>query len=230
MQRIEEILLEFKNGGVGMREVLEYLEKLPFEDLCFAKVDHHRWLRRGFAEVIYGEGKTAGQIAAIAESMIKFGSNILITRVNAQKAEEIMAMVGRMDYHPLGRALTLKQEASSGPVPEGTIHVISAGSSDMPVAEEAALTAEFMGNKVQRNYDVGIAGIHRLLSAYDELRKGSVHVVAAGMEGALPSVVAGLVKGPVIAVPTSVGYGASFGGVAALLGMLNSCSPGVCVV
>ena len=230
MQRIEEILLEFKNGGVGMREVLEYLEKLPFEDLCFAKVDHHRCLRRGFAEVIYGEGKTAGQIAAIAESMIKFGSNILITRVNAQKAEEIMAMVGRMDYHPLGRALTLKQEASSGPVPEGTIHVISAGSSDMPVAEEAALTAEFMGNKVQRNYDVGIAGIHRLLSAYDELRKGSVHVVAAGMEGALPSVVAGLVKGPVIAVPTSVGYGASFGGIAALLGMLNSCSPGVSVV
>ncbi len=230
MQRIEEILLEFKNGGVGMREVLEYLEKLPFEDLCFAKVDHHRCLRRGFAEVIYGEGKTAGQIAAIAESMIKFGSNILITRVDAKKAEEIMAMVGRMDYHPLGRALTLKQEASSGPVPEGTIHVISAGSSDMPVAEEAALTAEFMGNKVQRNYDVGIAGIHRLLSAYDELRKGSVHVVAAGMEGALPSVVAGLVKGPVIAVPTSVGYGASFGGIAALLGMLNSCSPGVSVV
>ncbi len=230
MQRIEEILLEFKNGGVGMREVLEYLEKLPFEDLCFAKVDHHRCLRRGFAEVIYGEGKTAGQIAAIAESMIKFGSNILSTRVDAKKAEEIMAMVGRMDYHPLGRALTLKQEASSGPVPEGTIHVISAGSSDMPVAEEAALTAEFMGNKVQRNYDVGIAGIHRLLSAYDELRKGSVHVVAAGMEGALPSVVAGLVKGPVIAVPTSVGYGASFGGIAALLGMLNSCSPGVSVV
>jgi len=229
MQKIEEILLEFKNGEKGMPEVLEYLEKLPFEDLCFAKVDHHRCLRRGFAEVIYGESKTAGQIAAIARSMLEFGSNILITRVDTQKAEEVMALVGSLVYHPQARALTLKQ-APSVNIPEGTIHVICAGSSDMPIAEEAALTAEFMGNKVQRNYDVGIAGIHRLLSAWEELRKGSVYVVVAGMEGALPSVVAGMVKGPVIAVPTSVGYGASFGGVAALLGMLTSCSPGVSVV
>ncbi|MGO9315459.1 MAG: nickel pincer cofactor biosynthesis protein LarB [Syntrophobacteraceae bacterium] len=229
MQKIEEILLEFKNGEKGMPEVLEYLEKLPFEDLCFAKVDHHRCLRRGFAEVIYGESKTAGQIAAIARSMLEFGSNILITRVDTQKAEEVMALVGSLDYHPQARALTLKQ-APSVNIPEGTIHVICAGSSDMPIAEEAALTAEFMGNKVRRNYDVGIAGIHRLLSAWEELRKGSVYVVVAGMEGALPSVVAGMVKGPVIAVPTSVGYGASFGGVAALLGMLTSCSPGVSVV
>lgn len=203
---------------------------MPFEDLCFAKVDHHRCLRRGFAEVIYGEGKTAAQIAAIARSMREFGSNILITRVDAKKAEETMALIGPLDYNPQARALTLKQEAPSGNLPEGTIHVICAGSSDMSIAEEAALTAEFMGNKVQRNYDIGIAGIHRLLSAWDELRKGSVYVVVAGMEGALPSVVAGMVKGPVIAVPTSVGYGASFGGVAALLGMLTSCSPGVCVV
>ncbi|MGA2405082.1 MAG: nickel pincer cofactor biosynthesis protein LarB [Syntrophobacteraceae bacterium] len=230
MQKIEEMLQEFKTGGKSMREVLEYLEKLPFEDLCFAKVDHHRCLRRGFAEVIYGEGKTADQIAAIAESMMKFGSNILVTRVDKEKAEAIMALIGQMDYHSQARALTLKQEAAPGPVSEGTIHVICAGSSDMPVAEEAALTAEFMDNKVQRNYDVGVAGIHRLLSTWEELRKGSVYVVAAGMEGALPSVVAGLVKGPVIAVPTSVGYGASFGGIAPLLGMLNSCSPGVCVV
>jgi len=229
MQKIEEILLEFKNGEKGMPEVLEYLEKLPFEDLCFAKVDHHRCLRRGFAEVIYGESKTAGQIAAIARSMLEFGSNILITRVDTEKAEEVMALVGSLDYHPQARALTLKQ-APSVNIPEGTIHIICAGSSDMPIAEEAALTAEFMGNKVQRNYDVGIAGIHRLLSAWEELRKGSVYVVVAGMEGALPSVVAGMVKGPVIAVPTSVGYGASFGGVAALLGMLTSCSPGVSVV
>ena len=229
MKKIQEILLEFKNGGKGMQEVLEYLEKLPFEDLCFAKVDHHRCLRRGFAEVIYGESKTAGQIAAIARSMLEFGSNILITRVDTQKAEEVMALVGSLVYHPQARALTLKQ-APSVNIPEGTIHVICAGSSDMPIAEEAALTAEFMGNKVQRNYDVGIAGIHRLLSAWEELRKGSVYVVVAGMEGALPSVVAGMVKGPVIAVPTSVGYGASFGGVAALLGMLTSCSPGVSVV
>ncbi len=230
MEKIEETLLAFKEGGRTMEEVLEYLEKLPFEDLCFAKVDHHRRLRRGFAEVIYGEGKTAEQIAAIARSMLEFGSNILITRVDTQKAEEIIALIGPMDYHPQARALTVKQETSTGPVPEGTIHVICAGSSDMAVAEEAALTAEFMGNIVRRNYDVGIAGLHRLLSAWEELRKGSVYVVVAGMEGALPGVVAGLVKGPVIAVPTSVGYGASFGGIAALLGMLNSCSPGVCVV
>ena len=230
MKKIQEILLEFKNGGKGMQEVLEYLEKLPFEDLCFAKVDHHRCLRRGFAEVIYGEGKTADQIAAIAQSMIEFGSNVLITRVDTQKAQGIMAMIGPMEYHPQARALTLKQEAPHVAVPEGTVHVICAGSSDMDVAEEAALTAEFMGNKVKRNYDVGIAGIHRLLSALEDLRKGSVYIVVAGMEGALPGVVAGLVKGPVIGVPTSVGYGASFGGVAALLGMLNSCSPGVCVV
>ena len=230
MEKIEEMLMAFKHGAKSMKEVLEYLEKLPFEDLCFAKVDHHRCLRRGFAEVIYGEGKTAEQIASIAQSMMEFGSNILITRVDRQKAEAVMALSGPMDYHPQARALTFKQQTSPGPAPEGTIHVICAGSSDMGVADEAALTAEFMGNKVRRNYDVGIAGIHRLLSSWEELRKGSVYVVVAGMEGALPSVVAGLVRGPVIAVPTSVGYGASFGGVAALLGMLNSCSPGVCVV
>ena len=230
MQKIEEILHEYKNGCRSMREVLEYLEKLPFEDLSFAKVDHHRCLRRGFAEVIYGEGKTAGQITEIAQSMIKFNSNVLITRVDRQKAEAVMAIIGEMEYHPQAGALTLKREEPAGPVPEGTIQIVCAGSSDIPVAEEAALTAEFMGNRVKRHYDMGVAGIHRLLSAWEELRKGCVHVVVAGMEGALPSVVAGLVKGPVIAVPTSVGYGASFGGVAALLGMLNSCSPGVCVV
>jgi hypothetical protein len=230
MEKIEEILLAFKEGGRTIQDVLDYLEKLPFEDLCFAKVDHHRRLRRGFAEVIYGEGKTADQIAAIARSMKEFGSNILITRVDKQKAEAIMALAGPMDFHPQARMLTLKQEASSESVAVGTIHVICAGSSDIGVAEEAALTAELMGNEVQRNYDVGVAGLHRLLGAWEQLRNGSVYVVVAGMEGALPSVVAGLVRGPVIAVPTSVGYGASFGGIAALLGMLNSCSPGVCVV
>jgi len=230
MQKVEEILQDFKNGAASMREVLEYLEKLPFEDLCFAKVDHHRCLRRGFAEVIYGEGKTAGQIAEIAQAMIKFGTDVFITRVDEQKADAVMALVGEIEYHPEARALSFRREGQPGPVPEGTVQVICAGSSDIPIAEEAALTAEFLGNRVQRHYDMGVAGIHRLLSAWEELRKGCVHVVVAGMEGALPSVVAGLVKGPVIAVPTSVGYGASFGGVAALLGMLNSCSPGVCVV
>ncbi|MFZ2448558.1 MAG: nickel pincer cofactor biosynthesis protein LarB [Syntrophobacteraceae bacterium] len=229
MKKLEEILHEFKEGVRSMPEVLEYLEKLPFEDLCFAKVDHHRRLRRGYSEVVYGEGKTAEQIVAVAESMIQFGANVLVTRVDPEKARTIMGRIGEMVYHKDARALTLKQE-DTGPVPEGTIHVICAGSSDVPVAEEAAVTAEFMGNKVRRNYDIGVAGIHRLLSAWDELRKGTVHVVVAGMEGALPSVVAGLVRGPVIAVPTSVGYGASFGGIAALLGMLNSCSPGVSVV
>jgi len=213
-----------------MQEILEWFEKLPFEDLCFAKVDHHRRLRRGFAEVIYGEGKTAGQIAAIVQSMKEFGGNIVITRVDKQKAEQIMALAGPMDYHSQARLLTLRQEASPEPLAGGIVHVICAGSSDIGVAEEAALTAELMDNKVQRNYDVGVAGLHRLLSSWEQLRNGSVYVVVAGMEGALPSVVAGLVKGPVIAVPTSVGYGASFGGIAALLGMLNSCSPGVCVV
>jgi pyridinium-3,5-biscarboxylic acid mononucleotide synthase len=229
MQKLEDILHEFKDGRKSMREMLEYLEKLPFEDLCFAKVDHHRCLRRGFPEVIYGEGKTSEQIIAIAESMAKFGSNILVTRVDPQKAETIMGRIPGMVYRSEARALLLRSE-EVGPISEGTIHVICAGSSDLPVAEEAAVTAEFMGNKVRRNFDIGVAGLHRLLSVWDELREGSVYVVVAGMEGALPSVVAGLVKGPVIAVPTSVGYGASFGGIAALLGMLNSCSPGVSVV
>jgi pyridinium-3,5-biscarboxylic acid mononucleotide synthase len=229
MQKLEEILQEFKNDGKTMREVLDYLEKLPFEDLCFAKVDHHRCLRRGYPEVIYGEGKTAGQIISIAQSMAEFGSNILITRVDAPKAETIMSRIPGMNYHPDARALSLRN-AEISPISEGTIHVICAGSSDLPVAEEAAVTAEFMGNKVRRNFDIGVAGLHRLLSVWDELREGSVYIVVAGMEGALPSVVAGMVKGPVIAVPTSVGYGASFGGIAALLGMLNSCSPGVSVV
>lgn len=230
MQRIEELLLDFKKGGKSMHEVLEYLEKLPFEDLCYAKVDHHRCLRRGFAEVIYGEGKTADQIIGIARSMKEFNSNILVTRVDGQKAEAVRAEIGEMEYHPEARALTLKQGLHPDPLPEGTIQVICAGSSDLPVAEEAALTAEFMGNRVKKLYDMGVAGIHRLLSAWDELRKGCVYIVVAGMEGALPSVVAGLVRGPVIAVPTSIGYGSSFGGIAALLGMLNSCSPGISVV
>ncbi|MEM5786287.1 MAG: nickel pincer cofactor biosynthesis protein LarB [Syntrophobacteraceae bacterium] len=229
MQRLEEILQDFKTDKKSMREVLEYLEKLPFEDLCFAKVDHHRCIRRGHAEVVYGEGKSADQILAIVNSMAQFGANILVTRVDTIKAESVMGRFEGLVYHREARALTFRKD---DPVPAGggTINIICAGSSDLPVAEEAAVTAEFMGNRVHRNYDIGVAGLHRLLSAWEELRKGTVHVVVAGMEGALPSVVAGLVKGPVIAVPTSVGYGASFGGIAALLGMLNSCSPGVSVV
>ena len=229
MQKLESILEDYKQGRKDLPEVLAYLRKLPYEDLSFAKVDHHRRLRQGYPEVIYGEGKDAGQIRRIIEAMKAFGSNILVTRIDPEKAEIVAASVPGTEYHRVAGILSLRQEPfqrSSG----GIIQVLCAGSSDVPVAEEAAVTAEFMGNRVQRLFDVGVAGLHRLLDKWEELRKGSVYVVVAGMEGALPSVVSGLVDRPVIAVPTSVGYGASFGGVAALLGMLNTCAPGVAVV
>lgn len=232
MQNIEKILEDFKEDRVALTDVLTFLRKLPYENLSFARVDHHRSLRRGFPEVVYGEAKSSEEIAAIARAMKSFGSDILVTRVDTRKAEEVMTAVDGMVYHATARMLSLRQdrERSAAEEEAGPVHVLCAGSSDTPVAEEAAVTAEFMGNKVQRFYDVGVAGLHRLIEIWDELRTGSVYVVVAGMEGALPSVVGGLVEGPVIAVPTSVGYGASFGGVAALLGMLNSCAPGVAVV
>jgi NCAIR mutase (PurE)-related protein len=229
MHKLEALLKDFKENRVQLEEVLDFLRKLPNEDLYFAKVDHHRRLRKGYPEVVFGEGKTAEQIIAIVKAMKTFGSSILVTRVDQVKAEAVMSVEGGMVYHPVGRILALEQEgfpASAG----GVVQILCAGSSDVPVAEEAAITAEFMGNRVQRFYDVGVAGLHRLLGIWEELEKGSVYVVGAGMEGALPSVVAGLVRRPVIAVPTSIGYGASFGGVAALLGMLNTCAPGVSVV
>lgn len=229
MQKLETILGEYKDGIRGLDEVLAFLRKLPFEDLTFAKVDHHRRLRRGFPEVIYGEGKSAEQIMEIIRSMAAFGSNVQVTRVDEEKARRILAGIDGIVYHPLGRVMTLEQEPHSA-VTGGIIHVLCAGSSDVPVAEEAAITAQFMGNRVKRFFDVGVAGLHRLLHIWDELQEASVHVVVAGMEGALPSVLAGLVERPVIAVPTSIGYGTSFGGVAALLGMLNTCSPGIAVV
>jgi len=229
MQKLESILEDYKAGKCGLQEVLAFLRKLPYENLSFARIDHHRCLRRGHPEVIYGESKSAWQIIEIAQAMRNFGSNILITRIDAEKAETVQSTIEDMLYYPVGRILTLEQN----PCPkgyEGTIQVLCAGSSDLPVAEEAAITAEFMGNKVKRFFDVGVAGLHRLLHIWEELQEASVYVVVAGMEGALPSVVAGLVERPVIAVPTSIGYGASFGGVAALLGMLNTCSPGIAVV
>ena len=229
MQKIEEVLKEYRDGKVDLESVLEFLRKLPFEDLSFARIDHHRSLRRGFPEVVFGEGKTADQIAEIIGAMEAFGSTVLVTRVEKDKAEEVIARVPRMEHHPTARMLSLKQEASMVKA-GGIVHILCAGSSDMPVAEEAAVTAEFMGSRVRRFFDVGVAGLHRLLHLWDELRKASAYVVVAGMEGALPSVVAGMVERPVIAVPTSIGYGSSFGGLAALLGMLNTCSPGVAVV
>ena len=229
MQKLESILEDYKTGKRDLSEVLAFLRKLPFENLSFARIDHHRCLRRGHPEVIYGESKTAAQIIEIAQAMRAFGSNVLITRVEAQKAEIVKECMGDMIYHPVARVLTLEQNPCPQK-PEGTIQVLCAGSSDMPVAEEAAVTAEFMGNKVKRFFDVGVAGLHRLLHIWEELQEASAYVVVAGMEGALPSVVAGLVERPVIAVPTSIGYGASFGGLAALLGMLNSCAANVTVV
>lgn len=229
MQKLERYLEDYKQGRKELSEVLAYLKKLPYEDLSYAKVDHHRRLRRGFPEVIYGEGKSAEQIVGIVRAMQAFGTNILITRVDAEKAESVLAEIGEMTYNPTARIMTLEQSPCDS-LSEGTVHVLCAGSSDVQVAEEAAITAEFMGNRVRRFFDVGVAGLHRLLDIMDELQKATVYIVVAGMEGALPSVVAGLVERPVIAVPTSVGYGASFGGVAALLGMLNTCSPGIAVV
>ena len=229
MSKLEELLREYKEGGKDLEEVLHFLRKLPYENLSFARVDHHRRLRRGYPEVVYGEGKTADQVVSIVQAMADFGSRVLITRVDAAKAAAIMTAIPGMVYHSEARLLSWERE----PLPilsQGAIHVLCAGSSDVPVAEEAAVTAEFMGNRVKRFCDVGVAGLHRLLGIWDELQEASVYVVTAGMEGALPSVVGGLVERPIIAVPTSVGYGASFNGLAALLGMLNSCAPGVAVV
>ncbi len=233
IHRLREILEDYRNGAIDQAAALSLLSKLPYEDLEFARVDHHRSLRRGFPEVIYGETKTAAQIVGIMRAMQAWQANILVTRVDATKADAIAAELPAVVYHPIARVLVWTEPSSqplSTPPQVGTIQVICAGSSDVPIAEEAAITAELMGNVVERFYDVGVAGLHRLLSIWDKLQRGAAYIVVAGMEGALPSVVAGLVSRPVIAVPTSIGYGASFGGLAALLGMLTSCSPGIAVV
>ena len=204
------------------------LRAQPYEDLGFARVDHHRSVRQGFPEVILGLGKTPAQIAAIAAEIVTRGSTLLVTRAGVEAYEAVRATVPAASYHAVAGLITLpQQDVSRG---HGTIVVAAAGTSDLPVAEEAACTAELMGNDVERLYDVGVAGLHRVLGERERLNAARVIIVVAGMEGALPSVVAGLVSAPVIAVPTSIGYGASFGGIAALLGMLNSCASGVSVV
>ena len=207
--------------------LLAELRSQPFEDLGFARVDHHRAVRQGFPEVVLGLGKTPDQIAQIAERIAARGAPLLVTRASQEAWEAVRAAVPGVLYHELALAITLPRDLPRG---HGTIVIASAGTSDLPVAEEAAVTAEVMGNDVVRIYDVGVAGIHRVLAERTRLESARVIVVVAGMEGALPSVVAGMVNVPVIAVPTSVGYGASFGGLAALLGMLNSCANGVAVV
>lgn len=226
---LTDLLEGVRRGKVTVERAVERLRFLPFEDLGFAKVDHHRALRQGFPEVIMGEGKEVREIAEIAQTMRRRGTNVLITRLSPEKMGTLRKRVHGLHYHPGARAATWvgKKIRLRG---RGPILVVCAGTSDIRVAEEAALTGEMMGNRVERLFDVGVAGIHRLLENRNRLFAASVLVVVAGMEGALPSVVAGLVDKPVIAVPTSVGYGASFHGIAALLGMLNSCAAGVTVV
>lgn len=229
---IRDLLEQVHSGAVAVSEAEErlqqFLRELPFEDLGFAKVDHHRALRQGLPEVILGAGKTPAQIAAIAGRIVARGQSLLVTRTNEEAYHLVRQEVPEAVFHDEARAITLQQKDMEPG--HGVVLVASAGTSDISVAEEAAVTAALMGNRVDRLYDVGVAGIHRLLSAQNRLTAARVIVVVAGMEGALPSVVAGLVRVPVIAVPTSVGYGTSFGGIAALLGMLNSCSNGVAVV
>jgi len=223
-----KLLEAFRNGTVAQDQVLRAFQAAPVADLGFAQVDTHRALRRGFPEVIFGAGKTPEQVVAIAGKLIETEQRVLITRVTDAHAEAMRARFPDVIHHQLARCLTVERK----PFPKraGTIAVICAGTSDLPVSEEAALTADIMGNQIERISDVGVAGVHRLLSRLDTIQKANVIIVVAGMEGALPSVVAGLVSKPVIAVPTSVGYGANFGGLAALLGMLNSCASGLTVV
>jgi pyridinium-3,5-biscarboxylic acid mononucleotide synthase len=226
--QIEALLNEVRSGSVAVADALERLRHLPFEDLGFAKVDHHRALRTGMPEVIFAESKTPAQVAAIFARMAKAGGNVLATRASREVFDAVLGVEPRAEFHEMARAVTLTQApAEAG---KGTVGVVCAGTSDLPVAEEAAVTARLMGNPVELVADVGVAGIHRLLAQQHTLKAARVLVVCAGMEGALPTVVGGLVHAPVIAVPTSVGYGASLGGVAALLGMLNTCAPNVSVV
>lgn len=203
------------------------LREQPYEDLGFAKVDHHRSVRQGFPEVVLGLGKTPDQVASISKQIAGKGQPLLVTRASEEAWEAVRAQIPGAEFHAVARCITLKGDCPKG---KGTIVLCSAGTSDIPVAEEAAVTAELLGNTVDRLYDVGVAGIHRVLAQRERLDAARVVIVVAGMEGALPSVVAGMVAVPVIGVPTSIGYGASFGGIAALLGMLNSCANGVSVV
>jgi pyridinium-3,5-biscarboxylic acid mononucleotide synthase len=226
-EQLEALLAEVAGGRLAPDAALERLRHLPFEDLPFARIDHHRALRQGFPEVVFCEGKTADQVVAICERLERASESFLGTRASEAVASRLQARFPAMVWNPLARTVHLPAKQ---PVRPGPILVVSAGTSDLPVAEEAAVVAEAFGHPVERLVDVGVAGLHRLLVATDQLQRARVVIVVAGMEGALPSVVGGLVGVPVVAVPTSVGYGASFGGLAALLAMLNSCAAGVTVV
>jgi NCAIR mutase (PurE)-related protein len=223
-----KLLTQIREGAVTPEAGLARLAELPYEDIGIAKIDHHRTLRTGMPEVIYGAGKTDAQVVEIFDRMAREGGNVLATRVAESAAAAVLAMHPAAVHHATARTVSLLQHGQ--PALPGTVAVLCAGTSDLPVAEEATVTAEILGHNVARFYDVGVAGLHRLLAQLPALGEARVIIACAGMEGALPSVVAGLVSAPVIAVPTSVGYGAAFGGIAALLGMLNSCSPNIGVV
>jgi hypothetical protein len=229
---LEALLEAVRRGAVSPTDahtrVLQFVRQAPFEDLGFARVDHHRGVRQGFPEVVFGQGKTPDQVASIAERITSRGHSLLVTRTTADVFSAVQARVSGAVFHDTARAITFRQE--DVPPGVGTIVVAAAGTSDLPVAEEAAVSAECMGNSVDRVYDVGVAGLHRLLAETGRLQTARVVIAVAGLEGAMPSVIGGLVAAPVIAVPTSVGYGASFGGLTALLSMLNSCASGVAVV
>ena len=227
------VLLDDVRGGsltpeAAHEQLLQFLRQAPYEDLGFARVDQHRATRQGFPEVVFGQGKSPKQIAAVAARLVSAGHSLLVTRTDRDAYAAVLAAVPGASYHELARCITLDSGTTARG--RGVIVIAAAGTADLPVAEEAAVTAEVMGNTVDRVYDVGVAGLHRLLSEHARLTSARVVIVVAGMEGALPSVVAGLVDVPVVAVPTSVGYGASFGGLTALLAMLNSCAIGVSVV
>jgi hypothetical protein len=231
-QQLRALLDDVHAGAItpesAHERLFQFLSQQPYEDLEFARVDHHRAIRQGFPEVIFGQGKSPAQIAAIAARIVAAGQSLLVTRTTPEAHQAVVAEVPGAAFHALARCITLdRQTASPG---RGTILIAAAGTADLPVAEEAAITAELMGNTTDRLYDVGVAGLHRLLKEHTRITAARVIIVVAGMEGALPSVVGGLVDVPVIAVPTSIGYGASFGGLTALLAMLNSCATGISVV
>lgn len=227
-EQLEALLADVAAGRLTPIRALERLRHLPFEDIAFARIDHHRELRQGHPEVVFCEGKTPEQVLLICERLHAASGSFLGTRASEAAARMLQERFPAMEWNQLARTVHLRR--TSMPKVEGTILVVSAGTSDLPVAEEAAVVADAFGHQVDRLIDVGVAGLHRLLTAGDQLKRARVVIVVAGMEGALPSVVGGMVGSPVIAVPTSVGYGASFGGLAALLGMLNSCAAGVTVV
>ncbi|MFO8239564.1 MAG: nickel pincer cofactor biosynthesis protein LarB [Dissulfuribacterales bacterium] len=229
--KLRNLLEKIKAGDVSVNLAIESLKRLPFEDLGWACLDHHRYIREGFPEVVYGPGKTCKQLTGIVSRLISVGGPVLVTRVSKEQSDYVVRSIPEIEFHPISKSLTWSGKTSN-PMPpnKGTVLVISAGTADLPVAEEACLTLDLMGHPYKRIYDVGVAGIHRLLDHLDELRQASVIIAVAGMDGVLPSILGGIVSAPVVAVPSSTGYGANFQGLAPLLTMLNSCATGVAVV